>query len=99
MSFVVEQSWFFKHQINLFAANLQYRYEAFKGQSKLAYYSSGSGIYSFKHAIEYHISDINLSITTGEILTGEVPEEAIFLQTIIEKCFALRTLSLEHQLI
>ena len=70
----MEQSWSLKHKINLLAANLQYSHESLKGHSKLAYYSSGSGIYSSGHAINYYISD-NLSSAMGDIIIAEVPED------------------------
>ena len=75
MSLVVEQSWSLKHQVNLLAANLQYSHESFKGHSRLAYYSSGSGIYSSGRAIHYYISDINLSSAMGDIIIAEVPKD------------------------
>ena len=74
MSLVVQQGWSLKHQVNILAANLQYSYESFKGHSQSAYYSSGSGIYSSGYAIHYYISDVNLSLATGEILIAEVPD-------------------------
>lgn len=101
MSLEVEQSWSLKHEVNLLTANLQYGHESFKGHSKLAYYSSGSGIYSSGHAIHYYISDINLSSAMGDIIITEVPEDPERSNTgmIMEKYFTLRILSLEHQLI
>lgn len=75
MSLEVEQSWSLKHKVNLLTANLQYGHESFKGHSKLAYYSSGSGIYSSGHAVHYYISDINLSSAMGDIIITEVPED------------------------
>lgn len=75
MSLVVEQGWSLKHKVNLLAANLQYSHESFKGNSKSAYYSSGSGIYSSGHAIQYYISDTNSFSAMGDILVAEVPED------------------------
>ncbi len=74
MSIAVQQSWSWKHSVNLLAANQHYPHPIFD------FYSTGSGLYSGGVAMDYYISGMEFQLATGQMIIADLPVDPRKLQ-------------------